>query len=67
MQKAFKTVGTAGWGWTWNVPEAGNREGWSRVRKQEKLERRLEREVASGHTGPGRSLGWIPQHSGRGQ
>ena len=69
MQKAFKTGGTAGrnargWGWMWNVPEAGNREGWRRVRKQEKLERRLEREADSGHTGPGRSLGWIPTAHG---
>ena len=67
MQKAFKTGGTAGrnargWGWMWNV-EAGNREGWRRVRKQEKLERRLER-ADSGHTGPGRSLGWIPTAHG---
>lgn len=46
----------------WNV-EAGNREGWRRVRKQEKLERRLER-ADSGHTGPGRSLGWIPTAHG---
>ena len=42
-----------------NVPEAGNREGWRRIRKQEKLERRLEREPDSGYTGPCRSLAWI--------
>ena len=44
----------------WSVLVAGSRQGGRRrVRKQEKLEKRLEREADSGHTGPGRSLGWI--------